>query len=105
MALVGCAWAAFGSAFGPTIILALYWRRFTYKGAIAGIIAGFAVDAFWYCCFSGSVENLTIFNTGIYEIIPGFIISMIVAVVVSYLDKKPSGKVETLFDEAVKSRD
>ena len=105
MALVGCAWAAFGSAFGPAIILALYWRRFTYKGAIAGIIAGFAVDAFWYCCFSGSVENLTIFNTGIYEIIPGFIISMIVAVVVSYLDKKPSGKVETLFDEAVKSRD
>ena len=70
MALVECAWAGFGSAFGPVIILALYWKRFTYKGAIAGIVGGFAMDAFWYCCFSGSVESLTIFNTGIYEIIP-----------------------------------
>ena len=99
MALVECAWAAFGAAFGPAIILALYWKRFTYKGAIAGIISGFAMDAFWYCCFSGSVEKLTIVNTGLYEIIPGFLFSLLVAVVVSLADKKPSKEVEDLFDK------
>lgn len=102
MALVECAWAAFGAAFGPTVILALYWKRFTYKGAIAGIIAGFVMDAFWYCCFSGSVEGLCIYNTGLYEIIPGFIFSMIVAVVVSLVDKKPSAAVVDIFEEAKK---
>ena len=100
MGLVECAWGAFGAAFGPTIILALYWKRFTYKGAIAGILAGFAMDAFWYCCLSGSVAKMTIVNTGIYEIIPGFIFSLIVAVVVSLIDKEPSDDIKKLFDEA-----
>ena len=100
MGLVECAWGAFGAAFGPTIILALYWKRFTYKGAIAGILAGFAMDAFWYCCLSGSVAKMTIVNTGIYEIIPGFIFSLIVAVVVSLIDKEPSDEIKKLFDEA-----
>ena len=105
MALVECAWAAFGAAFGPAIILALYWKRFTYKGAVAGIVAGFVMDAFWYCCFSGSVEKLTIFNTGIYEIIPGFIFSLIVAIIVSLADKEPSKEIEDLFDEVAKMRE
>ena len=105
MALVECAWAGFGSAFGPAIILALYWKRFTYKGAIAGIVGGFAMDAFWYCCFSGSVESLTIFNTGIYEIIPGFLFSLLIAVVVSLIDKEPSRDVKDLFDEVKRMRE
>lgn len=100
MALVECAWAAFGAAFGPTIILSLYWKRFTYKGAVAGIVSGFLMDAFWYCCFSGSVEALTIFNTGIYEIIPGFIFSFIVAIIVSMIDKTPSADVIEIFEKA-----
>ncbi len=99
MGLVECAWGAFGAAFGPTIILALYWKRFTYTGAIAGIISGFAMDAFWYCCFSGSVEKLTIYNTGLYEIIPGFIVSLIVAIAVSLIDNAPSKEVVSIFDE------
>ncbi len=90
MALVECAWGAFGAAFGPAIILSLFWKRFTYKGAIAGIIAGFTVDALWYVFLSTS--------TGLYEIIPGFIASLIVAVVVSLVDKKPSKEVEELFE-------
>ena len=105
MALVECAWAAFGAAFGPAIILALYWKRFTYKGAVAGIVAGFLMDAFWYCCFSGSVEKLTIFNTGLYEIIPGFIFSLIVAIVVSLADKEPSKEIEDLFDEVANMKE
>lgn len=94
MALVECAWAAFGSAFGPAILLSLYWKRFTYKGAIAGIVTGFVVDALWYAFLSGS--------TGLYEIIPGFIASMIASVVVSKLDKEPSKEIEDLFDRAGK---
>ena len=105
MALVECAWGAFGAAFGPAIILALYWKRFTYKGAIAGIVAGFAMDAFWYCCLSGSVEKLCIFNTGLYEIIPGFIFSMIVAIVVSLIDKKPAREISDLFDEVSRMKE
>jgi sodium/proline symporter len=105
MDLVECAWGAFGAAFGPAIILALYWKRFTYKGAIAGIIGGFAMDAFWYCCLSGSVEKLTLFDTGIYEIIPGFLFSLLVAVIVSLIDKEPSREVRDLFDEVKRMKE
>lgn len=94
MALVECAWAAFGAAFGPAIILSLFWKRFTYKGAIAGIVVGFAVDALWYAFLSTS--------TGLYEIIPGFIASMIAAVVVSLLDKTPEKEVVDMFEDGIK---
>ena len=97
MALVECAWAAFGAAFGPTIILSLYWKRFTYKGAIAGIVVGFFVDAIWYVFLSGS--------TGLYEIIPGFIASLVAAVVVSLLDKEPPKAVTDLFDEVKRAKE
>ena len=96
MALVECAWAAFGSAFGPAIILSLYWKRLTYKGAAAGIVAGFLVDAIWYAFLSGP--------TGLYEIIPGFLVSLVTAVVVSFLDKEPSKEIRDTF-EAVKKED
>lgn len=92
MALVECAWAAFGAAFGPTIILSLYWKRLTYKGAVAGIVTGFVVDALWYAFLSAS--------TNLYEIIPGFIASLIVAIVVSKLDKEPSAEIIEMFDKA-----
>ena len=72
MNLVENAWAGFGSAFGPTIILSLFWRRFTYKGAVAGVVTGAVVDVLWLAFMS---------HTGIYEIIPGFACSLIAAVV------------------------
>ncbi len=97
MALVECAWGAFGAAFGPTIILSLYWKRFTYKGAIAGIVTGFVVDALWYAFLSGP--------TGLYEIIPGFICSLIVAVIVTLCDKEPSDDIKALFDKSLKPTD
>lgn len=97
MALVECAWAAFGSSFGPIIILALYWKRFTYSGAIAGMVTGFAVDAVWYAFLSES--------TGIYEIIPGFICGMAAAVIVSLISKAPKKEVCDLFEEAKKPID
>jgi len=92
MDLVENAWAGFGSAFGPVIILSLFWRRFTYKGALAGVIAGAVTDVLWLAFLSSS--------TGIYEIIPGFIVGMIAAVVVTLIDKKPSAEIEAIFDQA-----
>ena len=91
MNLVENAWAGFGSAFGPTIILSLFWRRFTYKGAVAGVTAGAACDVLWLAFMSG---------TGIYEIIPGFIAGFVAAVAVTLLDKAPDKEVEAIFDRA-----
>ena len=61
-------------------------------GAIAGIISGAIVDIGWYIWLSGS--------TGIYEILPGFIIGFIFSVVVSLIDKAPSKEVEAIFETA-----
>ena len=91
MGLVSCAWAAFGAAFGPVILLALYWKRMTYNGALAGIIVGFVVDALWYM-FMGW--------TMIYEIIPGFAAGAIATVVVSLLSAQPDKVVIDLFDRS-----
>ena len=92
MNLVENAWAGFGSAFGPVIILSLFWRRFTYKGALAGVISGALVDVLWLAFLSKP--------TGIYELIPGFAISMVVAIAVTLLDKKPSDEITAIFDAA-----
>jgi sodium/proline symporter len=92
MNLVSCAWAAFGSAFGPVVILALYWKRLTYNGAFAGIVAGFAMNIVWY--------NLFAAKTGIYEIVPGFVVGFIATYVVSLIDKAPSAEVVELFNKA-----
>ena len=97
MALVECAWAGFGSAFGPVILLSLYWRRLTYSGAIAGVCVGFVVDAVWYAFLSSS--------TGLYEIIPGFLCGLLAAVIVSLCSKAPSKEVTDLFDHAFEPTD
>ena len=95
MALVENAWGVFGAAFGPAIILSLFWKRFTFSGAVAGIAVGAVVDIAWLAFLSG---------TGIYEIIPGFFASLIVAIVVSLCSKGPGNEVEELYDRAVNSK-
>lgn len=97
MNLVENAWAGFGSSFGPVSMLTLFWRRFTYKGAIGGVLGGIIVDILWFNFLSGS--------TGIYELFPGFIAGLICAVVVTLLDKKPAKEVTDLFDRAVSEED
>ena len=92
MNMVENAWGLFGAAFGPVVILSLFWRRFTYKGAIAGIVSGALVDILWFIYLSGS--------TGIYEILPGFITGLIFSIVVSLCDKKPSEEVLAIYDKA-----
>ena len=92
MSLVSNAWGLFGAAFGPVILLSLFWRKFTFAGAVGGILAGAIVDALWLAFLSG---------TGIYEIIPGAIAGLIVAVIVSNATYKKDEAVEELFDTAV----
>ncbi|MBO5882890.1 MAG: sodium/proline symporter PutP [Clostridia bacterium] len=109
MNLVSNAWAGFGSAFGSVVILSLFWRRFTYKGALAGVIAGAVTDVVWLMFFTNSlngtleafgINSLMVYNTGIYELIPGFAVSMIAAIVVTLIDKAPSKEITDIFDTA-----
>ena len=94
MGLVENAWGVFGAAFGPTIMLSLFWKRLTFSGAAAGIIAGAVTDILWLACLSG---------LGVYEIVPGFIVGLIAAVVVSLCTKAPGKDVDALFDRALNS--
>jgi len=96
MSLVGNAWGVFGAAFGPVILLSLFWKRFTFAGAGAGIIAGAVADVVWLAAFS---------STGLYEIIPGFIVGFLVAVTVTLCGKNPGADVEALFDKSVALKD
>ena len=89
MGLVENAWGVFGAAFGPVIMLSLFWRRFNFAGAVAGIVAGAAVDILWLIFLK---------DWGIYEIIPGFIVGLIVSIVVSLVTKAPSKEVTDIYD-------
>ena len=99
MALVECAWAAFGAAFGPAIILSLFWKRFTYKGAVAGILAGAGLDMIWLWLPVAGGQTLGAI-TGVYELLPAFIFGGVVAIIATLLDKKPSAEVEAIFERA-----
>lgn len=92
MNLVENAWGCFGAAFGPTILLSLFWRRFNYAGAVAGVVSGAVVDGLWLAFLSGS--------TGIYEIVPGFFASFVIAVIVTKLTAEPTKEVTAIFDTA-----
>lgn len=92
MNMVENAWGGFGSAFGPVVILSLFWRRFTYKGAVAGVLGGAVTDVLWYVFLSAS--------TGIYELLPGFAAGMICAVVVTMVDKEPDVETLKIYDKA-----
>ena len=82
-----------GAAFGPVTILALYWRRFNFWGAVASILAGTAVASLWAYLHGGP--------SGMWDIqpaTPGFFVAMSAAVVVSILTPKPTAEVVDLFD-------
>ena len=96
MDLVSNAWGIFGAAFGPTILLCLFWKRFNFAGAVAGIACGAAVDIAWFYLLS---------STGVYELAPGFAAGLIAAVIVTLLTKKPAKEVEDLFDKAMAYED
>ena len=79
--LVAFAWAGFGAAFGPIVLFSLFWRRTTKQGALWGIISGGVTACIWWLNSGGIFD--------IYEIVPGFLVSSIVIIVVSLLTKLP----------------
>ncbi|TDS79440.1 sodium/proline symporter PutP [Comamonas sp. JUb58] len=84
LGMVSYAWAGFGAAFGPVIILSLFWGRMTRGGALAGIIVGAVTVLVW--------KQLG--WLGLYEIIPGFVFAWIAAVVVSRMGPPPSATMQ-----------
>ncbi|CAM4095976.1 proline:sodium symporter PutP [Bacillus manliponensis] len=90
LALVGYAWAGFGSSFGPVILLSLYWKRMTKWGALAGMIVGATTVIFW--------TQSAYLKGFLYEMIPGFAASLIAIIIVSLLTK-PSKEVQQQFEE------
>ncbi len=93
LGLVAYAWAGFGAAFGPTIILSLYWKRMTSWGAMAGMIAGAITVIIW--------KNVGLGET-LYEIVPGFIINLILLIIVSLITYRPNEKIEKEFNESIR---
>src|SRR5690554_1257418 len=80
LGLVAFAWAGFGAAFGPIILLSLFWRKLTAMGALAGMVAGAVVVGIW-----GNIASLPAL---MYEIVPGFLACAVVAVVTSLLTRR-----------------
>lgn len=99
MALVAHAWAGFGSAFGPLIILSIYWSRVNFQGAFAGMIAGGTVVLVWN--YIPLMDGLTLLQyTSLFSLVPGFIISFISILVVSLATKAPDSKIIEEFTKA-----
>jgi len=90
LGLVSYAWAGFGAAFGPVILISVMWRRMTRNGALAGMVVGAATVLIWkqYAWLD------------LYEIIPGFIFASIAIWAVSLMGRKPSIAVENRFNAA-----
>ncbi len=92
--VVSFAWAGFGAAFGPTVLFALFWKRSTKWGALAGMIAGGAMVFIWKYLIAPMGGAWAI-----YELLPAFIVASVAIVVVSLLTPKPDAEIEKIFDE------
>ncbi len=88
LSLVSFAWAGFGAAFGPIVLLSLFWRKLTTAGTIAGMVVGAVTVVVW-----------KMFDTGLYEIVPGFILNIVVAMIVSTLTFRHDPEIEREFTE------
>ncbi len=102
LALVAFAWAGFGSAFGPIVLLSLFWRRLTMAGAAVGMVSG-AMVAFVWGQFEPDVAIGLFGEQHLYEIIPGFAVCLVLAVVVSLVTPQPPAKAMEEFDDMLDS--
>jgi len=87
LGLVSYAWAGFGAAFGPVVVLSLFWKRMTRDGALAGMLVGAATVIGW--------KQL---GTGLYEMVPGVAFATIAIVLVSRMGRLPSPAMQGQFD-------
>ena len=104
LGLVSYAWAGFGAAFGPVVLLSLLWPRMNRQGALAGMIIGAAAVIIWKKTDWAGMGFDTL--AGVYEIIPGFILATIAIVITSVLTPPPSAAVrQTFYEVADEVRD
>ena len=96
LGLVGYAWAGFGCAFGPVVLLSLTWPKMTRNGALAGVLVGAATVIVWHNgVWFGGTEGKPLF--GLYEMVPGFLFASIAIVVFSLLGKPASAEMRAKF--------
>lgn len=95
--IVSFAWAGFGASFGPIVICSLFWKRTTLSGAICGMVTGGVMVFVWKYLIKpiGGIF-------GVYELLPAFLVSIAVIVVVSLISKKPSDEIVAEFETACK---
>ena len=92
--VVSFAWAGFGAAFGPTVLLGLFWKRSNKWGSLAGMVVGGAMVFIWKYCIAPLGGAFAI-----YELLPAFIAASVAIVVVSLLTPEPEASVQKIFDE------
>ena len=103
MGLVSNAWAGLGAAFGPTVLLSLYWKRTNFQGAVAGIVSGALTVVIWdyLPIISGQTIGAV---TGLYSLAVGFAVSLICIVVVSLVTPAPTEEMNEEFDDVSQKR-
>ena len=102
MNLVSDAWAGLGSAFGPAILMSLYWKRMNLAGAAAGMASGGLTVIIWdyvKCCTLDGVRVTPSVYTGVYSLLVGFIVSLVFIVVVSLATPKVSDEIVQEFED------
>ncbi|MGP1442807.1 MAG: sodium/proline symporter PutP [Dialister pneumosintes] len=87
--IVSYAWAGFGACFGPAILLSLYWKRMTLKGAYAGVLVGGITVLIW--------RQFAWFD--LYELVPGFFLSLLAILIVSLIDTEPDASIQAQFEQ------
>ena len=92
--VVSFAWAGFGAAFGPVVLFSLFWKRSNKWGALAGMLSG-GVMVFVWKYLIAPIGGIW----GIYELLPAFIVSSLMIVIVSLATEKPDQETEAIFDE------
>ena len=104
MGLVSNAWAGLGSAFGPIVLLSLFWKRTNLAGAVAGIITGGLAVVIWDYIPLGGGQTLGSV-TGLYSLVVGFALSSLMIVICSLATKAPSQEILDEFERVRKAVD
>jgi sodium/proline symporter len=103
MGLVSNAWAGLGAAFGPTVLLSLYWKRTNFQGAVAGIVSGALTVVIWD--YIPLIGGQTIGDkTGLYSLAVGFVVSLIFIVAVSLASPAPTEEMNEEFEDVRQKR-
>ena len=103
MGLVSNAWAGLGAAFGPLVLLSLFWKRTNFQGAVAGVVTGALTVIVWD--YLPLVNGTTIGKvTGLYSLVVGFALSVLAIVIVSLCTKAPSEEILQEFDDVQNKR-